>query len=105
MAWAAKMAESGRGGMGVSRISEKLDEAIVKWRVCVVTVGHEAGYEVTVGHNVGFVGEVVANRVCVVTVGHEAGYEVTVGHGNGAMITRRPTMIVFMFVASNYICI
>ena len=37
----------------------------------------------TVGHEVGFVGEVVANRVCVVTVGHEAGYEVTVGHEVG----------------------
>ena len=52
-----------------------------------------------------FVGEVVANRFCAVTVGHEAGYEVSVGHGNGAMITRRPAMIVFMFVVSNYICL
>ena len=75
---------------------------VVANRVCEVIVGHEAGYEVTVGHEVGFVGEVVANRFCVVTVGHEAGYEVTVGHGNGAMMTREPTMIVFMFVASNY---
>ena len=78
---------------------------VVANRVCVETVGHEAGYEVAVGHEVGFAGKVVANRVRVVTVGHETGYEVTVGHGNGAMITRRPTMIVFMFVASIYICI
>ena len=41
-------------------------------RDSIVPDGHEAGYEVTVGHDVGFVGEVVANRVCVVTVGHEA---------------------------------